>query len=119
MCSVCLPRLQQHCRDYCASRKRQKRKCVRFAKTIDVISLSAACSDGAEVIVIIIFINENHELRVCIYVHRFFYNIHLQHTIAHKGTHPCKFSRLKYQTFERLSIHDIIYVVFICRSLVN
>lgn len=58
MCSVCLPRLQQHCRDYCASRKKQKRKCVRFSKTIDVISLSAACSDGAEVI-FMIFIKDD------------------------------------------------------------
>ncbi len=41
MCSVCVPRFETRYQEYCAARrKRRKRKVVRFAKTIDVINLS-------------------------------------------------------------------------------
>ncbi len=96
MCSVCLPRLQQHCRDYCASRKRQKRKCVRFAKTIDVISLSAACSDGAEVIIFLI--DGSTKKPSALSLHRSIISLHIHHIciqMFHQGIHPCISSRLK------------------------
>jgi cytochrome c biogenesis protein ResB len=71
MCSICLPRFDTRYRNYCAARrKRRKRKVVRFAKTIDVISLSVACSEGLEVHILVVGVLLlllhviHHEMRV-------------------------------------------------------